>query len=201
MSSATDNKAGERLPYLISKLKAPRIAERLGETATSAREGKWSFEQFLEALLGAEVFAREASGTRNRIRHAAFPAHKTLEDFDLTAQPAAERPLLMHLAQLAWVAEHANVCFFGPPGTEKTHLATALAIRACQEGHRVRGRSTQNRSARPVLGYIYLHGCVDDRSRYAYVEQHLDERAETRPRSCAGRSSTSQPWDWIHLKR
>jgi transposase InsO family protein len=24
-----------------------------------------------------------------------------------------------------------------------------------------------------------LHACVDDRSRYAYVEQHLDERAET----------------------
>lgn len=135
--SAAKKAAGERLPYLITKLKTPRIAERLAETATSAREEKWSYEQFLEALLEAEVFARDASGTRNRIRHAAFPAHKTLEDFDFTAQPAAERPLLMHLAQLAWVTEHANVCFFGPPGTGKTHLATALAIRACQEGHRV----------------------------------------------------------------
>ncbi|TDO56669.1 IstB-like ATP binding protein [Kribbella sp. VKM Ac-2571] len=26
---------------------------------------------------------------------------------------------------------------FGPPGTGKTHLATGLAIRACQAGHRV----------------------------------------------------------------
>lgn len=134
---SAEAKGGERLPYLVAKLKAPRIAERLEETATSAREQKWSYEQFLEALLEAEVFAREASGTRSRIRHAAFPAHKTLEDFDFKAQPAAERPLLMHLAQLAWVQEHANVCFFGPPGTGKTHLATALAIRACQEGHRV----------------------------------------------------------------
>lgn len=130
-------KAGERLPYLVSKLKTPRIGERLDETAETAREEKWSYERFLEALLEAEVFAREASGSRNRIRHAAFPAHKTLEDFDFKAQPAAERPLLMHLAQLAWIAERANVCFFGPPGTGKTHLATALAIKACQAGHRV----------------------------------------------------------------
>ncbi len=137
MSAKAKAEGGERLPYLIGKLKAPRIAERLDETASSAREQKWSYERFLEALLEAEVFARDASGTRNRIRHAAFPAHKTLEDFDFTAQPAAERPLLMHLAQLAWISEHANVCFFGPPGTGKTHLATALAIRACQEGHRV----------------------------------------------------------------
>ena len=109
-------KPGERLPYLLAKLKTPRIGERLAETVRTATEEKWSYERFLEVLLEAEVFARDASGSRNRIRHAAFPAHKTLEDFDFTAQPAAERPLLMHLAQLAWIAEHANVCFFGPPG-------------------------------------------------------------------------------------
>jgi DNA replication protein DnaC len=128
---------GDRLPYLIGKLTAPRIADRLGETASLAREEKWSYERFLESLLEAEVFARDASGARNRTRHAAFPAQKTLEDFDFKAQPAAERPLIMHLAQLAWVHEHANVCLFGPPGTGKTHLATALSIKACQAGHRV----------------------------------------------------------------
>ena len=30
-----------------------------------------------------------------------------------------------------------NVVFLGPPGTGKTHLATGIAIRACQAGHRV----------------------------------------------------------------
>jgi DNA replication protein DnaC len=128
---------GERLPYLLTKLKAPRVRERLQQTAERAREEDWAYEQFLEVLLEAEVFARDASGARQRIRHAAFPAHKTLEDFDFTVQPSAERPLLMHLAQLAWISEHANVCLIGPPGTGKTHLATALAIKACQAGHRV----------------------------------------------------------------
>ena len=82
---------GDRLPYLLSKLKTPRVLERLEQTAATAREEGWPYEQFLEVLLEAEVFARDASGSRNRIRHAAFPAHKTLEDFDFTAQQWVDR--------------------------------------------------------------------------------------------------------------
>jgi len=133
----TRTKVGERLPYLLAKLKAPRVLQRLEQTAERARAEQWPYEQFLETLLEAEVFARDASGARMRIRHAGFPALKTLEDFDWSAQPSAERPLVMHLAQLAWVEERANVCFFGPPGTGKTHLAIALGRKACESGYRV----------------------------------------------------------------
>jgi len=131
------SKVGERLPYLLSKLKAPRVLERLEQTAERARAEQWPYEQFLESLLEAEVFARDASGARMRTRHASFPALKTLEDFDWAAQPAAERPLVMHLAQLSWIEERANVCFLGPPGTGKTHLAIALGLKACQQGYHV----------------------------------------------------------------
>src|SRR5438067_13434254 len=102
-------KAGERLPYLLSKLKAPRVLERLEQTAALAREQEWPYERFLETLLKAEVFAREASGARIRLRHAAFPALKSLDDFDWSAQPNAERPPVLLLAQLTWIEELANV--------------------------------------------------------------------------------------------
>ncbi len=110
--------AGERLPYLLSKMKAPRVLERLEATAARAREEGWAYEQFLETLLEAEVFARDASGARQRIRHAAFPAHKTLEDFDFSAQPGAEKPLILHLAQLTSVANK------GPPALSPAALAS-----------------------------------------------------------------------------
>jgi hypothetical protein len=49
--------------------------------------------------LEAEVFARDASGARQRRPPRRVPAHNTLEDFDFTAQPGAEKPLILHLAQ------------------------------------------------------------------------------------------------------
>jgi transposase InsO family protein len=59
------------------------------------------------------------------------------------------------------------------------HVDTARLARFRRPGHRVRGRSTKSRKDRPAMGFVYLHACVDDHSRYAYVEQHPDERAET----------------------
>jgi DNA replication protein DnaC len=118
---------GARLPYLLGKLKAPRMLERLEATAERARTDGWSYERFLEALLDAEVFARDASGARQRVRAAGFPALKALEDFDWSVQPTAERPLVEHLAGLSWIGEQANVCFLGPPGPG-SHCPPSLRI-------------------------------------------------------------------------
>ena len=84
-------------------------------------------------LLEAEVFARDASGARQRIRARRLPGAQDARGLRLE-RPADRRAAaaVLHLAQLAWIEEHANVCFLGPPGTGKTHLAIALAIKACE---------------------------------------------------------------------
>jgi transposase InsO family protein len=48
-------------------------------------------------------------------------------------------------------------------------------------GHRMLGRSTSTRRTKGTArtGYDYLHACVDDHSRVAYVEVHPDERGST----------------------
>ena len=84
-----------------------------------------------------EVSARESHGGEGRIRAARFPARKSLEEFDFDHARGLKRELIAHLGTLDFVTAKENVLLLGPPGTGKTHLATGLAIRACQAGHRV----------------------------------------------------------------
>jgi DNA replication protein DnaC len=123
--------------FLTRALKAPTLREAVPRLAERAREQSWSHEEFLIACLQREVSARESHGGEGRIRAARFPARKSLEEFDFDHARGLKRELIAHLGTLDFVTARENVLLLGPPGTGKTHLATGLAIRACQAGHRV----------------------------------------------------------------
>ena len=125
------------LAFLTRALKAPTLRESVPRLAERARAESWTHEEFLAACLQREVAAREAHGGEGRIRAAKFPARKSLEEFDFDHARGLKREVIAHLGTLDFITGRDNVVFLGPPGTGKTHLATGLAIRACQAGHRV----------------------------------------------------------------
>jgi len=136
MATSKTSEAVKQITYLAGALKAPRITEAAARLAEQARAANWTHEDYLAAVLEREVSARNASGAQARIRSAGFPAVKTLEDFDFDAQPAV-RQQVAALASGAFLTEARNVVLLGPPGTGKTHLATALGVAAARHGHRV----------------------------------------------------------------
>jgi DNA replication protein DnaC len=151
------------IAYLCRALKAPSLASSVERLAERARSENWSHEEVLAACLEREVASRQDHGGENRIRAARFPARKSLEDFDFDHQRSPKRDVIAHLGTLDFVEAKENVVFLGPPGTGKTHLATGLAIRACQAGHRVAFATATEWVAR--LGDTHVQGRLHARSR------------------------------------
>src|ERR1700748_2915142 len=141
------------LAYPTRALKAPTLREAVDRLAERARTETWSYEEFLAACLQREVSARESHGGEGRIRAARFPSRKSLEDFDFDHARGLKREAIAHLGTLALITGRENVVFLGPPGTGKTHLATGLAIRACQAGHRVLFATASEWVARLAAGH------------------------------------------------
>jgi DNA replication protein DnaC len=133
----TSRDLSTEVAFLTRALKAPTLRESVARLADRARAESWTHEEYLIACLQREVSARESHGGEGRIRAARFPARKSLEEFDFDHARGLKREVIAHLGTLDFVTARENVVFLGPPGTGKTHLATGLAIRACQAGHRV----------------------------------------------------------------
>jgi DNA replication protein DnaC len=151
------------LAFLTRALKAPSLRESIPRLAERARQASWTHEEFLAACLQREVAARESHGGEGRIRAARFPARKSLEEFDFDHARGLNRQAIAHLGTLDFVAAKDNVVFLGPPGTGKTHLATGIAIRACQAGHRVLFATASEWVDR--LATAHHHGRLQDELR------------------------------------
>src|SRR5881227_1285359 len=136
-TTAAKRDLSSEVSFLTRALKAPTLREAVPRLAERARAESWTHEEFLVACLQREVSARDAHGGEGRIRAARFPGRKSLEEFDFDHARGLKRETIAHLGTLDFVTGKDNVVFLGPPGTGKTHLATGLAIRACQAGHRV----------------------------------------------------------------
>ena len=102
------------LSHIFRALKAPAAARAMPMLAERVREKSWS--------------------------HQRFPSLKTLEEFDFTFQRSVKKQVIEHLGQLDFLHGKENVVLLGPPGTGKSHLATAISVRACLAVQRVRVR-------------------------------------------------------------
>lgn len=127
----------ERLRDNLVRLKLVRAAEVLDTVAGQAGENEASYLSFLDHLLEEEVAAREKRRIQTALKIAGLPFAKTIEEYDFSFHPHLDKKVVMELFDLTFLARHENVVFLGPPGVGKSHLAVALAIKACSHGFKV----------------------------------------------------------------
>lgn len=109
--------------------------DKLAEEASSKNA---SYQQYLLRLTELEVATRAANALANRIKQAAFPAHKDFESYDFSVMPSLNKQKVLERSRGEWIDKKENCCLIGSPGTGKTHLAIALGLAACRQGRRVR---------------------------------------------------------------
>lgn len=96
-------------------------------------------EQYVAELLQLELRERETNRINRLVKTAGFHVIKTLDDFVWNSN--IELPVGLsqeYMTNLEFIAPKENLIFMGAVGTGKTHLATAISMHACQQGHRVR---------------------------------------------------------------
>jgi DNA replication protein DnaC len=134
--------AGERIrqQVLVNHLNALRLVafvEHYVATAQTAAQANWSHEHYLAVLTEQEVDRRTQNRRKRRIQEAHFPILKELADFDFTAIPHLNQAHILELARGRYLHDAMNIILVGVPGLGKTHIATALGVAACRQGHRV----------------------------------------------------------------
>lgn len=116
-----------------AELKLLAFKEELECTLSLAAEENWNHLQFLTELLGKESARRRECRRRSRIRSAGFPQMKYLHEFVMEDMPKEAQVILPELETLDFIRQGRNLVLYGNPGTGKTHIATALGIKACQQ--------------------------------------------------------------------
>jgi DNA replication protein DnaC len=127
----------DRLRENLGRLKLSQAAAVLDTVVRQAEGEKSSYLAFLDHLLEEEVAAKEKRRIETAMKTAGLPAAKTIEEYDFGFHAKLNKKEVMGLFDLEFIRNRENVIFLGPPGVGKTHLAIALAIKACYHGFKV----------------------------------------------------------------
>ena len=127
----------EKLMRLCKRLKTPGIFNSYESIVRQAQQEGMSYIEFLLEILESEVQSRESRNIVKKIKRAGFPTPKRFEELNEEALPEDARKHLNELKSLKFLNENRNLILLGNSGTGKTHLATAIGIKACEEGYNV----------------------------------------------------------------
>lgn len=119
------------IKQLCKRLRTPGIYE--GCSRLSADK---SCRAFLLEILRSEVESRSSNAIVKKIKRAGFPTLKRFEELK-GSLPIDAQNRLEELKALRFIDQRQNVIMLGNSGTGKTHLATAIGIRACEAGYTV----------------------------------------------------------------
>lgn len=131
MIKPTDINRTNDLKKHLQQLRLVHSVKTIDQHLKEMIKSDGSYEKFLLNLLEDEISYRKTKRIESRIRTAKIPVIKSLEGFDFSHAKTIPKQLILSLLSLKFIDEKKNVILIGPPGSGKTHIATALIHHAC----------------------------------------------------------------------
>lgn len=120
---------------LLRELKLSTAANEINEVLSSSKANV-SFS-WITNLLQREVDSRKEKRLQSRIRRSKIPELKSLEQFDWKFNQSINKEKIDEIAELDFIKNSEIVLFLGQPGTGKSHIASAIGLKAIYSGSNV----------------------------------------------------------------
>jgi DNA replication protein DnaC len=147
---------------LLPKLRELRLSGMLDtlEARTQlAQEKNLAPAEFLALLLDDEIDRREQGRLLRQEREAGFESPKRLSQFDFAAVPGLSKSKVLEMASCQFIARKENWLIYGPAGTGKSHLSTAIGFEAIKQNMKVSLAAAERRCTRRECDALHPVTC------------------------------------------
>ncbi len=120
---------------ILRDLKLVTAANELSDVLKQSKENVslgW-----ITNLLQREIDSRIEKSLQSKIIRSKIPKLKSFEEFEWEFNPGISREKIEDIASLEFIKNNGIVLFLGQPGTGKSHLASAIGLKAIYAGKTV----------------------------------------------------------------
>jgi DNA replication protein DnaC len=126
----------EDIDQWLANLRLKPLREVVEREIARAQKAKPSYAEFYARILREQYQLQKTRSLAYRIEHAKLPEKWSLESFPFDLQPGVHAAEIRQLAELDFVAKKENLVFIGETGVGKTGLASAILLKALENGYR-----------------------------------------------------------------